>query len=56
MTSLTRAKELTAQAIRSLDDLEGVGDPDVAGTVGEVRRNLCESLNLALGAESSQEY
>jgi len=49
LTSLTRAKELTAQALRSLDDLEGAGDPDVAHTVGAVRTRLAEAeAQLAL--------
>jgi len=49
LASLTRAKELTAQALRSLDDLEGAGDPDVANTVGDVRTRLAEAeAQLAL--------
>lgn len=43
MVGLARAKELTAQAIQSLDNLEGVGDPDVAGVVGTVRSRLAEA-------------
>jgi phage shock protein A len=49
MMGLTRAKELTAQAIQSLDNLEGVGDPDVASVVGTVRTRLSEAeAQLAL--------
>ncbi len=43
MIGLTRAKELTAQALRSLEDLEGGGDPDVANTVGAIRSRLAEA-------------
>jgi len=54
MMGLTRAKELTAQAIRTLDDLEGVGDPDVAGTVGTVRTRLAEAeAQLAMLEQSA---
>jgi phage shock protein A len=54
MMGLSRAKELTAQAIRTLDDLEGVGDPDVAGTVGAVRTRLAEAeAQLALLEQSA---
>jgi phage shock protein A len=49
LIGLTRAKELTAQALRSLDDLEGAGDPDVAHTVGAIRARLAEAeAELAL--------
>ena len=54
MMGLTRAKELTAQAIRTLDDLEGVGDSDVAGTVGTVRTRLAEAeAQLAMLEQSA---
>jgi hypothetical protein len=54
MMGLSRAKELTAQAIRTLDDLEGVGDADVAGTVGAVRSRLAEAeAQLAMLEQSS---
>jgi uncharacterized protein YjgD (DUF1641 family) len=54
MMGLTRAKELTAQAIRTLDDLEGVGDADVAGTVGTVRTRLAEAeAQLAMLEQSA---
>jgi phage shock protein A len=54
MMGLTRAKELTAQAIRTLDDLEGVGDPDVADTVGTVRTRLAEAeAQLAMLEQSA---
>jgi phage shock protein A len=43
MASLSRAKQLTAEALRSLDDLEGIGDPDVADTVGTIRSRLAEA-------------
>jgi len=54
MMGLTRAKELTAQAIRTLDDLEGVGDSDVADTVGTVRTRLAEAeAQLAMLEQSA---
>lgn len=40
---LARAKELTAQALRSLEALEGAGDPDVAATVMAIRTRLAEA-------------
>jgi phage shock protein A len=43
MVGLARAKELTGQALRSLEDLEGEGDPDVANTVGAIRSRLAEA-------------
>ncbi|MBM4460138.1 MAG: hypothetical protein FJ011_20645 [Chloroflexi bacterium] len=43
LVGLARAKELTAAAIKSLDDLEGSGDPDVARLVGSVRSRLAEA-------------
>ncbi len=43
MAGLSRAKQLTAEALRSLDDLEGIGDPDVADTVGTIRSRLAEA-------------
>jgi phage shock protein A len=49
LIGLARAKELTAQALRSLDDLEGAGDPQVANTVGAIRTRLAEAeAELAL--------
>jgi phage shock protein A len=43
LTGLARAKELTAQALRSLEALEGAGDPDVAATVTAIRTRLAEA-------------
>lgn len=43
LIGLTRAKELTAQALRSLEDLASAGDPDVANTVGAIRTRLAEA-------------
>ena len=43
LMGLTRAKELTAQALRSLEDLASVGDPDVAAAVGAIRTRLAEA-------------
>jgi hypothetical protein len=43
MAGLSRAKQLTVEALRSLDDLEGIGDPDVADTVGTIRSRLAEA-------------
>ncbi len=42
-SGLARAKELTAQALRSLEDLESAGDPDVAHTIGAIRARLAEA-------------
>jgi phage shock protein A len=43
LVGLARAKELTAAAARSLDDLAGLGDPDVARLVGSIRARLAEA-------------
>ena len=43
MLGLARAKQLTAAARASLDDLEGVGDPDAARVVGDIRTRLAEA-------------
>jgi phage shock protein A len=43
MLGLARAKQLTAAARQSLDDLEGVGDPDAARVVGDIRIRLAEA-------------
>ncbi len=43
MLGLARAKQLTAAARASLDDLEGVGDPDAARVVGDIRSRLAEA-------------
>ncbi len=43
MLGLSRAKQLTAAARESLDDLEGVGDPDAARVVGDIRTRLAEA-------------
>ena len=43
LVGLARAKELTAAAARSLDDLAGTGDPDVQDVVGSIRRRLAEA-------------
>jgi|YNPNPStandDraft_1061719.scaffolds.fasta_scaffold03741_1 phage shock protein A len=43
LVGLARAKELTAAAIRSLDDLAGIGDPDVARVVNAIRARLAEA-------------
>jgi phage shock protein A len=43
MLGLARAKQLTAAARQSLDDLEGVGDPDAARVVGDIRTRLAEA-------------
>ncbi len=43
LANLSRAKELTAQALRSLEVLEGGSDPDVAATVAAVRTRLAEA-------------
>ncbi len=40
---LARAKQLTAAARQSLDDLAGVGDPDAASVVGAIRTRLAEA-------------
>jgi len=43
LVGLARAKELTAAAMRSLDDLAGVGDPDIARVVTSIRERLAEA-------------
>jgi phage shock protein A len=43
LVGLARAKELTAAAISSLDDLAGTGDPDVERVVHSIRRRLAEA-------------
>lgn len=43
MLGLARAKQLTAAARQSLDDLSGVGDPDAAQVVGAIRTRLAEA-------------
>jgi phage shock protein A len=43
LVGLARAKELTAAAMRSLEDLEGAGDPDVARVVESIRSRLAEA-------------
>jgi phage shock protein A len=43
LVGLARARELTAAAVKSLDDLAGVGDPDVARVVHSIRRRLAEA-------------
>lgn len=43
MMGLARAKQLTAAARQSLDDLEGSGDPDAARVVGAIRTRLAEA-------------
>jgi phage shock protein A len=43
LVGLARAKDLTAQAARSLDDLAGTGDPDVARVVESIRQRLAEA-------------
>lgn len=43
MLGLARAKQLTAAARQSLDDLAGVGDPDAERVVGAIRTRLAEA-------------
>jgi phage shock protein A len=43
LVGLARAKDLTAEAMRSLDDLSGTGDPDVARVVNSIRTRLAEA-------------
>ena len=43
MMGLARAKQLTAAARLSLDDLSGVGDPDAERVVGAIRTRLAEA-------------
>jgi phage shock protein A len=40
LVGLARAKDLTAAAMQSVDDLSGTGDPDVARVVGSIRSRL----------------
>lgn len=43
LMGLARAKQLTAAAGQSLEDLAGSGDPDVARVVGSIRNRLAEA-------------
>ena len=43
LMGLARAKQLTAAAGQSLEDLAGSGDPDVARVVGSIRDRLAEA-------------
>ncbi|MCX6028422.1 MAG: hypothetical protein NT169_03840 [Chloroflexi bacterium] len=43
LVGLARAKQLTAEAMKSLENLEGAGDPDVARVVTSVRSRLAEA-------------
>jgi phage shock protein A len=43
LVSLARAKQHTADAMQSLDDLQGSGDPDVARVVNSIRSRLAEA-------------
>lgn len=43
MLGLARAKQLTAAARQSLDDLSGGGDPDAERVVGAIRTRLAEA-------------
>lgn len=43
LVGIARARDLTAQAIRSLDDLAGIGDPDAARVVNAIRQRLAEA-------------
>lgn len=43
LVGLARAKELTAAAAQSLDDLSGTGDPDAARVVDSIRTRLAEA-------------
>jgi hypothetical protein len=43
MLGLARAKQLTAAARQSLDDLSGTGDPDAERVVGAIRTRLAEA-------------
>lgn len=40
LVGMARAKDLAATAAQSLEDLEGVGDPDTARVVGSIRNRL----------------
>jgi len=43
LVGLARAKQLTAEAMKSLENLEGAGDPDVARVITSVRSRLAEA-------------
>jgi hypothetical protein len=43
LVGLARAKQLTAAAAQSLDDLAGSGDPDVTRVVNSIRSRLAEA-------------
>lgn len=43
LVGLARAKELTAAAMSSLEDLAGSGDPDIARVVNSIRQRLAEA-------------
>lgn len=43
LVGMARAKELTATAARSLDDLAGTGDPDVERVVNSIRARLAQA-------------
>jgi phage shock protein A len=43
LVGLARAKELTAAAMQSLEDLGGTGDPDAARVVNSIRDRLSEA-------------
>jgi hypothetical protein len=43
LVGLARAKDLTAAAMQSLDDLSGTGDPDTARVVNSIRTRLAEA-------------
>jgi phage shock protein A len=43
LVGLARAKDLTAAAMQSLDDLSGTGDPDAARVVNSIRTRLAEA-------------
>lgn len=43
LVGLAHAKELTAAAMNSLEDLAGSGDPDIARVVNSIRQRLAEA-------------
>jgi len=43
LLELAKSKEITARTIKSLDDLAGVGDPDIARVVTSIRERLAEA-------------
>jgi phage shock protein A len=43
LVSLARAKQHTADAMQTLDDLQGTGDPDTARVVNSIRSRLAEA-------------